>query len=491
MKFTKQDLLTMLIGLFLFSSCKDNNTIGLSPDGSTITGDLYENTSLTSQTVVDDPVSGVGLSRFPIGLMNDPVFGKTEAGTAMTVNIPSTGYRFGIGVEVDSAVLVLPYSKNFYGDSTQSFTFTVKQMDVDLSLQSSFLTSVDWGAKTITGANGLLGESINHQQRPTTPFKVTNIVTGKPDTAATVAPQLRIRLDAQKIQNRIVNLDTSAYSRNDLFVRNFNGLYVNVTSASGSGAMSFFNLAAPSDGNADNGAKLQIYYRKAGTVALTRDTVSAIFPINSTTAPIAASVKHDYSNATAIKTQLDNPSATAYSKTYVQGLTGLKNKISFDFSGFKALLGGSKVSINKAELVIDVTPEDDTYFKPAPRLRLARLNAAGLLVNVPDNDRSVTNSSPAYYGDLRALQSPILFGGYFDSVNRRYIFSITAYIQDLVDGKTQDYGTFISPASNLDADFSVSPFATTAERSILLSPIKDAASGTKRMKLNIFYTKLK
>ncbi|WP_316842978.1 DUF4270 domain-containing protein [Pedobacter gandavensis] len=480
MKFTKQDLLTMLIGLFLFSSCKDDHTIGLGPDGDTIKGELYDNTTLTSRTQRDEAVSASTLVRYPIGIMNDAIFGKSEAGTAMTVNIPSVAYRFGKNPIVDSAVLVLPYSTSFYGDSTQKFTFTVKQLAVDLTLQTSFLSSTNWGAQT----SEVLGQSTDHQQRPNSRFKVINYVTGKADTAVTVAPQIRINLDPTKILNKIVNMDTLAYARNDLFISKFNGLYVNVTQATGSGAMAFFNLAPNADVN--NGAKLQVYYRKDGLSPGTKDTVSVIFPIDNSTSPVVAYANHNYSSATAIQTQLDDASNTQYPKTYVQGLTGLKNKISFDFTEFKTKLAGEKASINKAELVIDLAPEEDTYFKPAPRLRLYRFSAAGLPVNVPDNDLTIQN---VYNGDPRALQAPELFGGYFDSVNRRYIFSITAYIQDLVDGRTQDYGTFLSPTPA--TEFTVSPFASSAERSILLAPVKDAPAGTRRMKLNIFYTKVK
>ena len=233
MKFTKQDLLTMLIGLFLFSSCKDNNTIGLGPDGSAISGDLYDNTTLTSSTQKEDPVSASALPRYPIGLMNDDVFGTSEAGVAMTVNIPGADYRFGANVTIDSAVLVMPYSTQFYGDSTAVYDFTVKQLNVDLTLQTSFLSSIKWFEKT----SDVLGTKLGTQQRPTTSFKVNNIVTGKPDTAATVAPQLRIQLDPTLILNKIVKLDTSIYKRNDLFINKFNGLYVSVTKATKTGAM--------------------------------------------------------------------------------------------------------------------------------------------------------------------------------------------------------------------------------------------------------------
>ncbi len=470
----------MLIGLFLFSSCKDANTIGLAPDGDAISGDLYDNTILSSRTQLDEAVSGSTLVRYPLGVMHDSVFGDTEAGTAMTVNIPSVAYRFGKNVVVDSAVLVMPYANSFYGDSTQKYTFTVKQLAVDLTEQTSFLTSIPWGTKTSV----VLGQRVEKAQYPNTKFKVMNIVTGKPDTAVTVAPQIRINLDPTMILNKIVNLDTNVYARNDLFINKFNGLYVSVTqkTPTAAGAMAFFNFATNTDVN--NGAKLQIYYRKDGLSAGTKDTVSAIFPIDNLTSPVVAEVKHNYAN-TPVKTQLDN-APTSPENTYVQGLSGLKNKISFDFSGFKTLLGGSKVSINKAELIVYLAPEDDTYFKPAQRLVLYRKNAAGFTVNLPDNDPA-SSSNPG--GDTRPTTSTQLFGGYFDSVNRRYIFSVTGYVQDLVNGKIQDYGTFIAPTPL--TEFNLNPFATTAERSILLPPLKDAPVGTKRMKLNIFYTKVK
>lgn len=84
MKFTKQDLLTLLIGLFLFASCKDSNTIGLDLDPDyAIKGTLMDSATVTSQTLKDEVASGVGLVRHPLGVMVDPVFGKSEAAVAV------------------------------------------------------------------------------------------------------------------------------------------------------------------------------------------------------------------------------------------------------------------------------------------------------------------------------------------------------------------------------------------------------------------------
>jgi len=500
MKFSKQDLLTMLIGLFLFSSCKDPNTIGLGQEDSAIKGDLYDNTTITSQTQLDDAVSTANLERYPIGFMTDPVFGETLAGTAMVVNAPGTStssttspYRFGKNAELDSAVLILSYAKissgssvitPFYGDSTQTYTFTVGQMTQNLTQGRSFLSSTEWGKDATEILGTLVTNDKNQPQgavyiKPLTPFKVTDIVPGKPDTLISVTPQLRIRLNTALIQSKIVKMDTLALDKNDLFTDKFRGLYVSAK-ASGKGGMIFFNFTGTD-------SKLQLYYKKDGKTSATRDTASVIFPISQSIEPVVSYVKHTYTNPD-IKAQLEDNTGKQFEQTYLQALSGLRNKVSFNFDEFKAKLGGAKVAINKAELVVDVAPDGDAHFKPAPRLRLYIHDVAGKRIKVSDNNPG-SQSNPT--GDPRAV-SDLEFGGYFDSVNSRYIFTLTSYVQDLVSGKIKDYGTFLSPAPLIyPTNASLDAFVTTAERSILVGPKKDAAAATKRMKLNIFYTKLK
>jgi uncharacterized lipoprotein YajG len=77
MKFTKQDLLTLLIGLFLFASCKNPDGVGLDVDpNAAITGTLVVS-PVKSQLVQEDAANTAGLNRYPLGYMVDPTFGKT------------------------------------------------------------------------------------------------------------------------------------------------------------------------------------------------------------------------------------------------------------------------------------------------------------------------------------------------------------------------------------------------------------------------------
>ncbi|ACU02358.1 MULTISPECIES: DUF4270 domain-containing protein [Pedobacter] len=484
MKFTKQDLLTLLIGLFLFASCKDSNTIGLDLDPDyAIKGTLMDSATVTSQTLKDEVASGVGLVRHPLGVMVDPVFGKSEAAVAMAVGLPSTGYKFGTNAVIDSAVLVLPYSTQLYGDTiVPVYTVKVNQLTNDISKETSYPTDKDWpAAATVLG-------TFSGKIKPNTKLKIYDIVAGAADTLKTVVPQMRIKLDNSFIQNNIINLDSVTLSKQANFFKAFKGLHLTATTTD-KGGIVFFNLSG-TDG------KIEVYYkRQNATTTTATDTVATSFPIGTATGPVTATIKHDYTG-TPVKTQLDVPNpATPYAITYLQALGGLRNKISFPYlknfvaNAKKPENGGNpntKIIINKAELVIDLNDGTDVFpFSAAQRLSLYRLDIASQRANIPDNDNAIQGQ---YAGDPRALGSEVLFGGYFDSVRKRYLFTVTSYIQDLMDGKTEDYGTFLAPSSL--TEFNISPSVTSAARSVINKFKYPRATGEKSLKLNIYYTQV-
>ena len=68
------------------------------------------------------------------------------------------------------------------------------------------------------------------------------------------------------------------------------------------------------------------------------------------------------------------------------------------------------------------------------------------------------------------------------------MFNVTAYIQDLIDKKTEDYGTFlaVTPASS----FQFTPSFNVATRAVIGSFKKTPSASDNVMKLNIYYTKI-
>ncbi|WP_316830680.1 DUF4270 domain-containing protein [Pedobacter aquatilis] len=465
MKFIKQDLLTLLIGLFLFASCKNPTGVGLDVDpNSAIQGTLVSDQPITSQTVQEPAISTSALSRYPLGYMTDPVFGKTESSVAMTVYPSELSLDFGTSPVLDSAVLVLNLSTQFYGDTTSS------KYSIDVYQLTNTITN--YKSSDVQAHNSQLLGNFNSKIFPNTPIKVTDIVVGAKDTMRTVPAQIRIPLNKAFIQSTILSLPTTGTSSNVKFAEYFKGLYaeINKTSSTGTGGVAFLDFASTS-------SYLQLVYKKTSSTSGI-DTVSKSFPITATTTQlVAANIKHDYTG-TPVKTQLDNP-ATQYNVTYLQAVAGVKTKISFpNLKNFTSVYG--KAVINKAELVVDLSTGTFGYpFNAPQRLSLYRWDIAEQPVNVPDHDQSGTN----YTGDSRAFTDAI-FGGYFDSINNRYVFNVTSYVQDLIDKKKTDYGTFIAPSSL--SEFDITPSGSSAARAV----IGTFGSTTNRLKLNIYYTKI-
>lgn len=486
MKFSKLDLLTLLISLFLFSSCKDASTIGLDIDpNNAIKGTLLDTTTVTSRTITDIPTTtysaGAGMQRYPLGYMVDPVFGKTTASIAMSVNLPSaTAYSFGKVPVIDSVVLVMPYqtttattitgtttvlSNEFYGDSTAVYSVDVNQLTANLSTQSTWLSNK-------TYASGDLLGTFTGAIRPNTRVRIVDIVTGAADTVRSVKPQLRIKLNPELIRSKIVAVDSLSRNTNVKFNELFKGLKVTATSATKTGGVMFLDFSTDS-------SNVEIYYKRQGTTASSRDTVLARFPILTTVNAVAASIAHDYTN-TPVATQLATPAE--YQTTYLQSLGGVRNKITFPYLKDLVAKMGSKIVINKAELVVDISdPADTIPFKTPPRLALYRYDIAEQRQQIADNNPySATNTG----GDIRTATSQIPFGGYYNSTKKSYTFVVTNYVQDIIDGKTIDYGTYLSTTPY--SEFNLFPFATTASRAVIGSFNNTA---NRKIRLNIYYVK--
>ncbi|MDY0906015.1 DUF4270 domain-containing protein [Pedobacter sp. CFBP9032] len=458
MKFTKQDLLTLLIGLFLFASCKNPGAVGLDVDpNAAIEGTLVNNEQIRSQTIKEGDITTSGLTQHPIGYMVDPIFGKTEASLAMSVAPPtSLNQDFGTNSTLDSAVLVLNLGTQFYGDTTTS------KYSIDVYQLTNKITN--FKSSDVQPHNSTLLGNFNSKIFPKTPIKIFDIIAGKPDTLRTVKAQIRIPLNRAFIQSTILAQPAATFTTAARFIDYFKGLYAEVNKTSSTiagGGVAFVDLAGTS-------SFVQLVYKKPNATNGI-DTTSVNFPISLANGA-AANIKHDYTG-TDVQTQLTN-NATQYNVTYLQGLVGVKTKISFpNLANFSNTHG--KVVVNKAELVVDVSNGSFANpFVPAERLALYRWDIAEQPTTLPD------------YNSLLASNATGLFGGAYQSSTNRYVFNVTSYVQGLVDKTITDYGTFLAPSSITQYD--ISPSGTSAGRAVIGS----FGNATNKIKLNIYYTKI-
>ena len=471
MKFFRLDLLTLLISLFILNSCKNKDTIGLGIDSSTqLNGSLIDTCTIVVNTLPDignplsnDSIPTSGLTKLPLGYFIDPVFGTVESNLAMTLNLPSqSSYSLPAGsIQVDSAVLVMRYADGFYGDSvTSKYKVNVYQLASRPRIATYYNTHA-WATQgSVIGTRTFLAHT--HDS-----VKVTNIITGQPDTLIKVAPQLRIPISKDFINQILFYAPSAQLASNTVFMNNVKGLYLTIDKAGtvGAGGTLMFSTAD----------SLKVYYRAIPADGTTPDTSYVILPITTSVAQIkrtpSATIKAEVADTTASRDLM-----------YLEGMASTKVRIKFPY--LKNLVSSlGKIVINRAELVVTPQPGSTIPFGPLPKLTMYRYDISNQISRLQD----ATTTDPRYI-------SPAVFGGYYARTSKgsAYHFVITGYIQDLVDGKVKDYGTFIAPVdTTTKTSVDVAPTTQIAGRLIAVgTQSKTSLIYDSRIKLNIIYTKI-
>jgi hypothetical protein len=466
MKFFRLDLLTLLISLFILNSCKNQDSVGLGIVSTNQgVGNLIDTSTVATNTILDDSVLTTGLSKLPMGYFNDPILGSTEVNVASNLNLPG-GFSYALPsgtITIDSTRLILGFADGFYGDSLVSqYKVNVYQLNEQFLTTKTYYNTKSWDYNS----SNILG-SLTFNARTHVPIKIFHIIKGAPDTLIKVHAQIRIPINNSFITNNLFNANGTTLGSNDIFNQQIKGLYITIDKTKSTGPGGIFMLQ-PTD-------SLAVYYHTAngGTI----DTAVTYLQLLNT----AAQIKHTYS--TAVQTELNNTTASR-GIVYLQGLAGLRAKISFPHlleNLRKTLLTqGSDVVLNRAELVITPQPGSNIPYSPLPKITMYQLDLA--------HQRNIIQDAST--NDPRAAGAPV-FGGFYNPRKKEYHFAITAYLQDLLLKKTVDYGTYIAPIDSTESDFGVKAIPK-------LSPIAARAvvgGGADKtlpysIKLNIIYTKI-
>ncbi|MEZ2335121.1 DUF4270 family protein [Mucilaginibacter sp. RCC_168] len=464
MKFLRLDLLTLLISLFIFNSCKRQDGIGLGIDPTNqINGSLVVDTNIIIRTEVDSTAVTSALAKTPLGNFTDPALGSVTSSVALGISLPNdAAYTVPAGtLTIDSAVLVLRYADGFYGDSVATrYTANIYQLNEKAAAQTYYNTK-RWQVNT-----GLVLGTRTFTARTHDSVTIARIRKDTVDTVQKVGPQLRIPFSKTFIYNNLFNANSSQLASTLLFQNAIKGLYVSLSKGQATDAGGILQLAL-------NSSQLDVFYKTVN--GSTIDTASVTLPIVSHSAAI------EYVYNETIKASLADQT-NSQNTIYLQGLAGLRAKISFP--GLDKFNPDSIV-LNRAELVITPQPNSGIPYAPLPKLTMYQLDIAHQRTYIQD-------ASPA---DARNQISA--FGGRYDKTKKEYHFLVTAYIQDLIRKKTIDYGTFVAPIDTTEittisgsslSTTSITPSVQTAARTVVIG--SDKASPYK-IKLNIIYTRIR
>ena len=432
--------LALMIGMLAFASCKKSpETIGdnLISDDNYIAIFHTDTTEIICHSFIDS-VATSNASSALLGAMRDPVFGNTEAGFYTQLRPSVAGQSFGNNPVVDSLVLQLCLT-GYYGDTTVMQTAQVYKLTDSLSFETIYYNHSTVPTDNIDHANG-------YQFRPRPGSKVHIIGS---DTLT--QPIIRIPL-SQELGNQLINLDTTAYSRPDLFKQYFKGLYVTCAPVGQNGVISSINLTN------NTYTLLQLYYHNASTP---NKPMRYNFYVTSSDSYFNH-FDHDYTQGSSefVSQVLDGQTELGQSILYLQSMGGVKAKVYFpNICHWADTLEGCRLVVNDAKLILpaSMTLVDSVYKAPSNLILLGY------------SSDSTTYLLPDYY------EGSNYYDGTYNSSKHLVSFRITEYLQSMIMNKKD----------NLGLSLGINGAAYNATRYIINGP--EFTNGEK-MRLEVTYS---
>jgi hypothetical protein len=383
--------------LLFAASCSEPDPLGLEvqPPADKINISFTDTVSVVSWVLREDSVASTKTSLTLLGSYYDPAFGITTAGFYSQFVLSRLNVLFE-NATIDSVVLCLPYS-GYYGNTGSPLSIQVYEMDEAMSSGQVYYSNKSFLCKTKDLANGYT--FFPH------PDDSITLDTGK------AAAHLRIPLDPSFGQH-FLDAASSVYVSNEAFMPFFKGLYVTASQASqsGDGSILYFNplsKAVP--------ARLTLFYN---------DSLHFSFDINSS-CTWANRFAHEYP-APSVAFSLLADSATGQQTCALKPMAGLRTKLYFPH--LKNFANERKVVINKAELII---PVDKEMFPADTLLPPAKLALAG-----------VSSTGGAFFL-LDQYEGEAYFDGVYRSSEKKYVFNLARYVQQVIDGSIDDYGLYL------------------------------------------------
>ena len=437
MKYLQIGIIFVVCSLF-FTACKeDTGIIGLDvqPDDELLNTDTLHSTVITAYSALHDSLITSNVNVNVLGYLNDPVFGKTQAGIYTQFRLSASNVDFGENAVADSIVLTLVYA-GYYGDTLNSFKLNVYELDKDMYKSERYST-----VSSLAHKNDPLTDNPNLyiSPRPAT----------KQDTAIP-AYYLSIRLKNDLADKFISQSGKNVYANDAAFLSFFKGIYLEAETGSGNGCLVSLNMT-------HTFSKLTLYYHNAQ-----KDGLKFSFILDDSTAHFGTFHHFGYTAATQhLQDQLNGNHATTNEVLYAQAGAGIKTVL--HFPNLKEKFNNQKVVIHRASLLISLKDDALPNYLPPNALTLTYSDSTGAGHLLPD------------YGYE-------YFGGKYNSLKKEYSFNITQYIQSLVDGRADDY----------PLNLMVSPAGTYFSRLMIYGtqPLS-SADVDKRLRLRINYTVIK
>lgn len=384
------------------------------------------------------------------GVIEDDVFGKTEAGFYMQLLPSVVGLRIDPRAVIDSVALIL------YLDSTSTYN------------ERGFLTlAIDRMTETIDGAQSHFSDASFE-----TGDELVSSYTFIPDYSTPAegsvdgAAHIRIPLDTS-IGNEVFALDSVIRNNDSAFIVNFPGIYIRPVAAANR-LVGFKPYQSQSQGVTSG---LRIYYRDS-VAADESKTYSIASNFGIFRSPVVKTYRHDYTGS-AVEHYLSNPTDSIF---FIQGNGGVNVNLKID-----DLNTLNDALINKAELFVPIHQATLNY-NELPEIRTLFLTRESL--------RGNREFIPEFFETQVFNQSPIGRIDTLDDGTAGYAYNIPIQVQQMLDGtiitdEMRLQNVAVSSDANRRASFGPLHLAESSARSIVLGHMNSSSP----IQLNIRYTK--
>ena len=406
-------LLLSLVALLIGSACNDPTVIG----SDLLAGDeldigFTDTVTIRSYNMVEDsiitfnPDVFTNISSFPIGKMEDPVFGESSSAIYAQPTLNTQLPDFDEPQQMlDSVVLVLPFNaRQSYGNLEETFSLEVYQM-AETFPDTQLYSDMDFMVGDLIGT---------YEYVPAVNDSVTIDVPGQ-DSTESLIPQIRIPLDQNMFGSKLFGMDTTISTSVEEFENFVKGIYIKPVSTNK--GIPSFRLRAVIAGDSKLNAGIRVYSHLDTTYS------EYLFPFFSDNV-VMARYEHDYSTSP-LNLQQDFIGENAVyrdSLLFVQGMSGANFVIEVPY--VESL---SNKVLNKAELVfpIQFLPNDDpTIYLPIEQMVVSEIKDDGTRELIDDYLFAVAKDSDDFAE---------YFGG-DQEADDTYRVNITSHLQDMSRG---------------------------------------------------------
>ncbi|MES2479162.1 MAG: DUF4270 family protein [Bacteroidota bacterium] len=457
-----------LTALVLLSSCKENTVIrtDVVPAIDNITVFGTDTLSLLTKSVLDDTViTNAFSSSFPVyvgagSITNDPYFGKTTSSFYFQVRPPQDNYSFDQSkYQIDSAVLVLPYSGFTYGDTTNSAgyqTFNAYRMT-----ESIYFDSIYYATSP--------AKAVEASPIASTTVYLPDLIKSYRDSVKVAgvnrSSHIRMRINNDLMNELISKTGGNEYANTANFIDYFKGVFIN--SEIKGNTMPYFRLTGD---DIYSKANIVMYYHTKNSSGLITDTLTASYPFD----PTATQTKTGFYSRV-IRDYTGTPAKALFASTslsdntfLIQNLPGAGLDLRIPYA--KNL---PKCIVNKAELVItQISSPLDAVFAAPTRIYPEVIDEYGSRRVVADRN-PVSSSSPLYFIDGN-LRNAVLGG----LIVNQYVINIPRELQNAIVEQRKELRLRINGTQTF-----IGAYRLTAAGSSYSQP-------AYRIKLNVVYTKL-